>query len=91
MDTGVAIFATHDAIAPAEVARLAEQRGHESLFFPEHTHIPASRQTPHPKVLEAYAAARFQRAVHWLPSAPRGPVERALDAFEAAIAELNGE
>jgi len=48
MDTGVAIFPTHDAIGPAEVARLAEERGHESLFFPEHTHIPASRQTPYP-------------------------------------------
>ena len=40
MDTGVAIFPTHDAIAPADMARLAEERGHESLFFPEHTHIP---------------------------------------------------
>ena len=48
MDTGVAIFPTHDAIAPADMARLAEERGHESLFFPEHTHIPASRATPHP-------------------------------------------
>jgi len=48
METGVAIFPTHDGIAPAEVARLAEERGHESLFFPEHTHIPASRATPHP-------------------------------------------
>ena len=27
METGVAIFATHDAVAPAEVARLDEQRG----------------------------------------------------------------
>jgi alkanesulfonate monooxygenase SsuD/methylene tetrahydromethanopterin reductase-like flavin-dependent oxidoreductase (luciferase family) len=43
MDTGVAIFPTHDAIPPADLARLAEERGHESLFFPEHTHIPASR------------------------------------------------
>ena len=43
------------------------------------------------KVLEAYAAAGFQRAVHWLPSAPRGPVERALDRFEAAVAEFRGE
>jgi alkanesulfonate monooxygenase SsuD/methylene tetrahydromethanopterin reductase-like flavin-dependent oxidoreductase (luciferase family) len=43
------------------------------------------------RVLEAYAAAGFQRAVHELPSAPRGPVERALDRYEAAIAELNGE
>ena len=48
MDIGVAIFPTHNAIAPADVARLAEQRGHESLFFPEHTHIPASRETPYP-------------------------------------------
>jgi hypothetical protein len=43
------------------------------------------------KVLEAYAVAGFQRAVHWLPSAPRGPVERALDRYEAAVAEFNGE
>jgi probable F420-dependent oxidoreductase len=48
METGVAIFPTHDSIAPADVARLAEERGHESLFFPEHTHIPASRETPYP-------------------------------------------
>jgi alkanesulfonate monooxygenase SsuD/methylene tetrahydromethanopterin reductase-like flavin-dependent oxidoreductase (luciferase family) len=45
MDTGVAIFPTHDAMASAEVARLAEERGHESLFFPEHTHIPPSRES----------------------------------------------
>ena len=48
MDFGVAMFQTHDAIAPAELARLAEQRGHESLFFPDHTHIPAGGGTPHP-------------------------------------------
>jgi hypothetical protein len=29
--------------------------------------------------------------VHWLPSAPRGPVERALDRFETAVAEFRGE
>lgn len=27
MDTGVAMFPTHDAIAPAELAQLAEERG----------------------------------------------------------------
>jgi probable F420-dependent oxidoreductase len=48
METGVAIFPTHDAIAPADVARLTEEHGLESLFFPEHTHIPASRETPYP-------------------------------------------
>jgi hypothetical protein len=44
-----------------------------------------------PQVLETYAKAGFRRAVHWLPSAPRGPVERAMDAWETAVAELNGE
>ncbi|MGH9104428.1 MAG: LLM class F420-dependent oxidoreductase, partial [Acidimicrobiales bacterium] len=46
MDTGVAIFPTHESADPASVARLVEERGHGSLFFPEHTHIPASRQSP---------------------------------------------
>jgi probable F420-dependent oxidoreductase len=48
MKTGVAIFPTHDAMGPGDVARLVEERGHESLFFAEHTHIPASRDTPFP-------------------------------------------
>ena len=47
MEFGVAIFPTHDAIRPGDIARLAEERGQESLFFPEHTHMPASH-TPHP-------------------------------------------
>lgn len=48
MDFGVAMFATHDAIDPASLARLVEERGWESLFFPEHSHIPASRESPYP-------------------------------------------
>src|SRR5579875_684526 len=48
LETGVAIFPTHDSVSPAAVAKVVEQRGHKSLFFPEHTHIPASRQSPWP-------------------------------------------
>ena len=48
MDTGVAMFPTHDAIGPGALAALVEERGHGSLWFPEHTHIPASRETPNP-------------------------------------------
>jgi probable F420-dependent oxidoreductase len=47
MDIGVAMFPTHDAIGPSELARLAEEHGYESLFFPEHSHIPASRLSPY--------------------------------------------
>jgi probable F420-dependent oxidoreductase len=46
---GLAIFATDEGIDPAELARLAEARGFESLFFPEHTHIPAARTTEAPR------------------------------------------
>jgi len=48
MDFGIACFPTHDAMDPASLARLVEARGYESLFFPEHTHIPASRLSPWP-------------------------------------------
>src|SRR4029453_1701924 len=48
MKIGVCIFATDYAIRIDELAKAAEDRGFESLFVPEHTHIPASRRTPFP-------------------------------------------
>ena len=45
---GLVIFATDQSIGAVELAREAEARGFESLWFPEHTHIPASRTTPYP-------------------------------------------
>ena len=48
MELGLAHFLTDYGMQPAELARRAEERGFESLFLPEHTHIPTSRRTPHP-------------------------------------------
>jgi probable F420-dependent oxidoreductase len=48
MHFGIAMFATEYAISPDELASEIEQRGFESIWFPEHTHIPASRGTPWP-------------------------------------------
>ena len=48
MHYGVVMFPTEYAIAPDELARGLEERGFESVWFPEHTHIPASRQSPWP-------------------------------------------
>jgi hypothetical protein len=48
MKYGFSMFPAHDAIDPAALARLAESAGFESLFFPDHSHIPASRLTPFP-------------------------------------------
>ena len=47
---GAGIFATDYAIRPDELARELEQREFESLWRPEHTHIPVSRRTPFPSM-----------------------------------------
>jgi len=48
VDIGVSIFVTDESIGVVEVARAAEERGFESIFLPEHTHIPVARRTPYP-------------------------------------------
>jgi probable F420-dependent oxidoreductase len=44
-----------------------------------------------PRALEQLEKAGVKRAVRWVPAANRGPVERALDEFEAAVAAAHGE
>jgi len=48
MKLGVLMFATDYAIRPDDLARAVEERGFESLWLPEHTHIPVSRRSPWP-------------------------------------------
>lgn len=46
MRFGIAIFPTDTTLQPVDLARAVEERGFESLWFPEHSHIPTSRETP---------------------------------------------
>jgi probable F420-dependent oxidoreductase len=48
MELGLAILLTDYSMQPARLGSLAEERGFESLFLAEHTHIPVSRETPYP-------------------------------------------
>jgi probable F420-dependent oxidoreductase len=48
MKIGAVMFFTTDSMQPAPLARALEERGFESLWVPEHTHIPSSRKTPYP-------------------------------------------
>jgi probable F420-dependent oxidoreductase len=48
MRLGLTIFLTDQSIGAVDMARETEARGFSSLWFPEHTHIPASRRTPFP-------------------------------------------
>ena len=48
MKLGIMQFSTDEAMPPGELAAAVEERGFESLFFPEHTHIPTERRSPWP-------------------------------------------
>jgi probable F420-dependent oxidoreductase len=48
MKFGVSTFMTDEGLQPAELARALEERGLDSLFVAEHTHIPVSEQPPDP-------------------------------------------
>ncbi|KKF00873.1 LLM class F420-dependent oxidoreductase [Mycolicibacterium obuense] len=48
MKFGVTTFLTDQGVRPAALARALEDRGFDSLFVTEHTHVPASRRSPYP-------------------------------------------
>jgi probable F420-dependent oxidoreductase len=48
MEFGVSIFFTDYSITPAELATALEERGLDSLWVAEHSHIPVPRKTPAP-------------------------------------------
>lgn len=48
MKIGIMMFITETTAQPAAVATALEERGFESMFLPEHTHIPTTRATPYP-------------------------------------------
>jgi probable F420-dependent oxidoreductase len=48
MQLGVTMFVTDQSIGPASLAIAIEERGFDSFYVPEHTHIPVTRRTPSP-------------------------------------------
>jgi alkanesulfonate monooxygenase SsuD/methylene tetrahydromethanopterin reductase-like flavin-dependent oxidoreductase (luciferase family) len=61
MNFGVFLFATDYSIRPGEFARSAEQRGFDSVFFPEHTHTPTSTFLPAAEHPSRWAASCSQK------------------------------
>ncbi|MAI26669.1 MAG: LLM class F420-dependent oxidoreductase [Spirochaeta sp.] len=61
MKIGVTIHATDQAMPADELAVEAEERGFDSLYIPEHTHIPTSRRTPAPTG-DAELAEEYKRS-----------------------------
>ena len=73
--------------APDLFDRMAELRARAER--PIEVHI--ANAPGDPRALEQLERAGVARALPWIPAANRGPVERALDRFETAIAEMHGE
>ncbi|HEX5089151.1 MAG TPA: LLM class F420-dependent oxidoreductase [Nocardioides sp.] len=48
MRNGVVLFSSDRGIRPADLARAAEERGFDTFYVPEHTHIPVRRDAAHP-------------------------------------------
>ncbi|GAA1978937.1 hypothetical protein GCM10009799_00110 [Nocardiopsis rhodophaea] len=81
MENGASVFATTATMPPGPLARTLEERGHNALYFAEHTHLPVTEQTaalPHafrgtcgPFVASTAAAAATHRLR--VGAARRGP------------------
>lgn len=67
MRLGITMFATDQTMGPHELAREAEDRGFSSLYVPEHTHIPVSRETA-PPTGDAALPAEYARTLDPLVS-----------------------
>jgi len=55
MNIGITGMPTDQTMPPTELARACEERGFESLFLPDHSHIPVSRRSPWPGSLSGEA------------------------------------
>ncbi|MCB1257083.1 MAG: LLM class F420-dependent oxidoreductase [Microthrixaceae bacterium] len=62
MRFGLTIFATDESMDVGELAVESEARGFDSLWIPEHTHIPVSRRTP-PPTGDAELAREYKRSL----------------------------
>jgi probable F420-dependent oxidoreductase len=59
---GITAFLTDRDMAPADLARAVEDRGFDSLYLPEHTHLPVRADTP-PALVEGVHMEDYRRSL----------------------------
>ena len=62
MRLGITAFLTDRDMAPADLARAAEERGFHSLYVPEHTHLPVRDDAP-PALVEGVRLDDYRRSL----------------------------
>jgi probable F420-dependent oxidoreductase len=63
MRNGIVLFTSDRGITPAELAKAAEDRGFDTFYVPEHTHIPVRRDALHPTGGEELPDDRYLRTL----------------------------
>jgi probable F420-dependent oxidoreductase len=63
MRNGIVLFTSDRGIRPAELAKAAEERGFDTFYVPEHTHIPVKREALHPTGGEELPDDRYLRTL----------------------------
>lgn len=63
MRHGIVLFTSDRGITPAAAARAAEERGFDTFYVPEHTHIPVKREAMHPTGGEELPDDRYTRTL----------------------------
>ena len=63
MRNGIVLFTSDRGIAPATLGRAAEERGFDTFYVPEHTHIPVRRDALHPTGGEDLPDDRYTRTL----------------------------
>lgn len=63
MRHGIVLFTSDRGVTPADAARAAEERGFDTFYVPEHTHIPARRDALHPTGGEDLPDDRYSRTL----------------------------
>ncbi|WP_205471285.1 LLM class F420-dependent oxidoreductase [Nocardioides sp. SYSU D00038] len=63
MRNGLVLFTSDRGIRPADLGRAAEERGFDTFYVPEHTHIPVKREALHPTGGEQLPDDRYLRTL----------------------------
>src|SRR5581483_11077492 len=63
MRHGMVLFTSDRGIRPADLARAAEERGFDTIYVPEHTHIPVRRDALHPSGSKELPDDRYMRTL----------------------------
>jgi probable F420-dependent oxidoreductase len=63
MRNGIVLFTSDRGITPARLAIAAEERGFDTIYVPEHTHIPVRRDALHPTGGEDLPDDRYLRTL----------------------------